>query len=422
MIELKQLIVNGRKARASFLSILTFCIPLLFATTTVLGGNHKKITIYLSTDRTGTKASGISIEQGIRTALSEVGNKLGGRDVSLEIMDHHGSTPRAKKHLQKYLNDPTALVLFSGLHSPPLLATREYIHTNGILVLDPWAAAGPITRYSSGLNWIFRLSIDDTKAGYVITNHAVKKAKIKKPALLLEQTGWGKSNQKTMTRALLEKGLAPAVVKWFNWGLTEEGARILLRDINQSGADALFLVANAPEGKVIVRAMKSMHVDQRLPIFSHWGITGGDFSEVVGHEIRKQINLDFIQTKFSFLDELTPFQQQVLEQARNLFPKDIQRPEDIKAPSGFIHAYDLTRILIAAVNQVGMTGDMKVDRPKLRTALEGVDLPVEGLIKTYNPPFSRYSADNPDAHEALGIDDFTMAHYGPNNEILIEHE
>ncbi len=422
MTELKQLNLNGTKIRISCLMILIFCIPLLFIATTVLGDNHKKITIYLSADRTGTKASGISIEQGIRIALSEVGNKLGGFDVSIKIMDHHGSTPRAKKHLEKYLDDPAALVLFSGLHSPPLLATREYIHTNGILVLDPWAAAGPITRYSSGLNWIFRLSIDDTKAGYVITNHAVKKAKTKRPALLLEQTGWGKSNRKTMTKALQGKGLAPAVGKWFNWGLTEEGARILLREINQSGSDALFLVANAPEGKVIVRAMKSLPVDERLPIFSHWGITGGDFPEVIGHEIRKQLNLDFIQTKFSFLDELTPFQQQVLDQARKLFPKQIQHPGDIKAPTGFIHAYDLTRILIAAVNQAGLTGDMQVDRPKLRSVLESVKLPVEGLIKTYNPPFSRYSTDNPDAHEALGIDDFTMAHYGPNNEILIEHE
>jgi len=152
-----------------------------------------------------------------------------------------------------------------------------------------------------------------------------------------------------------------------------------------------------------VRAMKSLPVDERLPIFSHWGITGGDFPEVIGHEIRKQLNLDFIQTKFSFLDELTPFQQQVLDQARKLFPKQIQHPGDIKAPTGFIHAYDLTRILIAAVNQAGLTGDMQVDRPKLRSVLESVKLPVEGLIKTYNPPFSRYSTDNPDAHEALAF-------------------
>ncbi len=33
------------------------------------------VKIYISADRTGTKASGISIEQGIRTALSEIDYK-----------------------------------------------------------------------------------------------------------------------------------------------------------------------------------------------------------------------------------------------------------------------------------------------------------------------------------------------------------
>ena len=90
------------------------------------------IRIYISADRTGAKESGISIEQGIRTALSEVDNKLLGVDVELIILDHRGSTPRSKLHLEQYLQDESALVLFSGLHSPPLLASREFINKNKI--------------------------------------------------------------------------------------------------------------------------------------------------------------------------------------------------------------------------------------------------------------------------------------------------
>jgi len=78
------------------------------------------------------------------------------------------STPRFKKHLNRYLEDPKALLIFSGLHSPPLLANRELINQQGILILDPCTAAGSITRYAAEKNWIFRLSIDDSKAGYVI--------------------------------------------------------------------------------------------------------------------------------------------------------------------------------------------------------------------------------------------------------------
>ncbi|MEA3240103.1 MAG: hypothetical protein U9P37_00770 [Pseudomonadota bacterium] len=46
------------------------------------------VRIYLDADMTVNRTSGVSIEQGIRTALSEVNNKLAGRDVELVIKDH----------------------------------------------------------------------------------------------------------------------------------------------------------------------------------------------------------------------------------------------------------------------------------------------------------------------------------------------
>lgn len=399
---------------------LVVIISLIFSFFNILYAAQKEaLTLYFSADRTTTRASAIAIEQGIKTALSETDNHLGGYPVELKILDHRGSTPRAKKHLQAYLRDPSALVLFSGMHSPPLLTSREYINTRGILVLDPWAAAAPITRYPSKMNWIFRLSVDDSKAGFVITEHAVTQEGVRKPALLLEQTGWGKSNKRTMTKALEERNLAPISVKWFNWGLSLGSARILLREINLAKADAVFLVANTPEAKIICQAMASLPKNERLPIFSHWGVSGGDFAEVVGPDIRKKIKLSFIQSSFSFLDKLNSFQQGVLEQAYHLFPEIISHPVDIKAPTGFIHAYDLTRLLIAAAEKVDMNTHAEVRRAALRSAFENLDSPIQGLIKTYVKPFSVFSETNPDAHEALGMDDFRMARFGAQNEIIL---
>jgi len=398
-------------------------IALLFISSRCVAESESEpvITLYLSADQSSAKASSISIEQGIRTALSENNDRLGSRQVSLKILDHRGNTVRARKHLEAYLADPTAIALFSGLHSPPLLATREFINKKGILVLDPWAAASPITRYPSKKNWIFRLSIDDSKAGQVIVKHAINEHAVKHPALLLEKTGWGKSNQQTMLKAIDQTESSLAVLKWFNWGLTDESARILLRQIIDTGADAVLLVANAPEGKVIARAMVSMPAKKRLPIFSHWGITGGDFAEEIDVSMRKQLQLEFIQSSFSFLNPLNNFQKKVFEKARTLYPNIINDPVDIKAPTGFIHAYDLTRLLIAAANKIPPKNDIVSNRLALRNALENLNDPIEGLIKTYIKPFGVFSTTSPDAHEALGIDDFTMAHYGDNNQILVDN-
>ncbi|PHR23958.1 MAG: hypothetical protein COA36_16220 [Desulfotalea sp.] len=381
---------------------------------------NEPIHFYLDADLTNASTSSLSIEQGILTALSEVDNKIVGRRVVLLKRDHHGNSRRSLDNLKQFLADDQALALFAGLHSPPLLANRTFINEQGILLLDPWAAAGPITRYANGKNWIFRLSVDDSKAGSVLVNHLINVRGLKKPALLLEQTGWGRSNKKTMGRALAENDLAPTGIFWFNWGLKESSARILLRQIAGTGADSILFVGNSPEGKIFARAMAELSGSKKMPIVSHWGITGGDFPQVIGLALREKIDLTFLQTSFSFVsmpDNL--FGRQVLKQASTVFPDLINKATDIKAPAGFVHGYDLTKILIAAVLQAGLSGDIIEDRENVRNALEELKTPVKGLIKIYNKPFGKFDLEHPDSHEALSVEDFTMARYGENDEILL---
>ena len=108
----------------------------------------------------------------------------------------------------------------------------------------------------------------------------------------------------------------------------------------------------------------------------------------------------------------------MLKKAQSIYP-EIKTSSDITAPVGFIHAYDITRILIAALNKVKLSDDIAKDRRALKQALENLDIPIQGLIKTYERPFSLFSQDNPDAHEALNIDNYCMAQYGDNDEILL---
>ncbi len=389
------------------------------------GGNEGVIKFYLDADQTGAHSSGQSIKQGILTALSEVDNTIQGYQVKLVIKDHHGSSPRSKKHLIEYLADSRALVVFSGLHSPPLLNNLQFINKSQILMLDPWAAAAPITRYNNGLNWIFRLSIDDSKAGFVIAEHAVKVDQFRKIALLLERTGWGKSNYVTMTEALKHLDCPAIEVQWFNWNIGINAAKNIIREIKKTGADCIMLVANSPEGKVFARAMSMLEKDKQLPIRSHWGITGGDFPEVIDSHLRSELDFKFIQTSFSFMSTETndnsehPIAKQVLGMAMRLFPEEIQKASDIKAPTGFIHAYDLTKLLIAAMSQVKLSGNIETDRISIRTSLENINSPVQGLIKEYTMPFCEYSNEKKDAHEALNSSDYRMAVYGLDNEILL---
>ncbi len=402
--------------------LLVYASLFIYFSLTIQAGYSQESTLhlYLDADLSHSVSSSRSIEQGILTSLSEINNQLQGHSIKLIKLDHRGNSRRSLNNLNTFLNDPHALAVFGGLHSPPLLANLKFINENGILHLIPWAAAGPITRYSKGKNWVFRLSIDDTKAGEVLVRHAVNRRHSKHPALLLEETGWGKSNAKTMKTALKKLKITPNGIFWFKWGTKESSARIILRKIIQSDADSILLVANAPEGKMFAKAMASLNKEERLPFCSHWGITGGDFPKVVTSQLRKKIELDFLQTSFSFFKKpIHPLGKKVLKQATLLFKGDIHSPEDIKAPTGFIHAYDLTRILIAAMKQVSLTSDMKTNRQNIRDALENIQKPVPGLIKTYIHPFTIFDSNHPDAHEALSANDFTMGRYDTNDRILL---
>ncbi|MCJ8312972.1 MAG: ABC transporter substrate-binding protein [Saccharospirillaceae bacterium] len=382
------------------LSLNAYCAP------------YKNLNIYLDADQTNAITSGEAIYRGMLTALSEHDYQIQGIPIAVIKKDHRGSSPRSLAHLKQFLKDDLAISVFSGLHSPPLLANKQFINNNKILMLDPWAAAGPITRTEGG-NWIFRLSIDDSKAGGVITQSALNEG-FKFPYLLLEDTGWGKSNHKTINTTLTKHNHLPASVTWFKWGLSLNNAKIILRNIANSGADVIFLVANSPEGKTFANAMLELPLKHQLPIRSHWGITGGDFPESIGPENLKKIDLQFIQTSFSFFKP-NDFSNKVLKQAQSIFD-DIQGPADIKAPSGFIHGYDLMKLWISASNHIKFSGNIQQDRLLLKQSLENLITPVQGLIKTYQHPFSNNPNDI-DAHEALNASDFVMGFYDINGVI-----
>ncbi len=387
-----------------------------FASFPLLANNN--YSIYIDADFTSTKTSSLSIKQGIETALAEVNNKVQGYTFDIVIKDHRGNSRRSSKNLQTYLQDNNALLVFSGLHSPPLLANKSFINNNKILVLDPWAAAGPITRSADKENWIFRLSIDDSNAGSFISEQAYATG-FRKPYLLLEDTGWGLSNKKTMTKALAKRDIKPQGVAMFNWGIGINHAKLMLRTIAQSGADVIFLVANSQEGKTFAHAMIELSAEFSIPVRSHWGITGGDFAQSFNESDRELLNLQFIQTRFSFLQEpLSEIGSKVLSTAIKHLP-EVSSKYDIKAQTGFVHSYDLTKILIAAINQAGLTGNKEQDLIAIHQALEQLLVPVQGLLKRYQQPFSKYSATNKNAHEALTPLDYAMGRYNKHNQVLL---
>ena len=383
-----------------------------------IAASNCEYAIYIDADFTSAKVSSESIRLGINTAFGEVDHALHACRFRLVEKDHKASPLLSRDNLHAFNNDPEALLVFSGLHSPPVLSNKSFINKHKILYLVPWAAAGPITRSDGQQNWIFRLSIDDTKAGRFISRYALKQG-FTKPYLLLEDTGWGRSNHVNMQLALSHANIKIQGVSWFKWNLSEQTARGLLAKVIASSADVLFFVGNAPEGTQFVQASARLAPPFTLPIRSHWGITGGSFFNEKTADAINRLDLQFIQTRFSFLHSpLTEFEQQVLSNAIKMNP-EITKASDIQAQTGFAHAYDLSRLLIAAIHQAGLTGQKQQDLAKIHYALEHLDRPTQGLLKTYLRPFKPYSVNAPDAHEALSEKDYAMGSFTDKGQIRL---
>lgn len=394
---------------------------LLSPKTIIASENSRKILyVYHDTDYSNHARSAHSMKMGFEAALSEVSHKIRNIEVKLLPKDHRGNSLRSKITMQKFLNDPDALFILGGLHSSPYIQYRDFINENEILLFIAWAAGGPITRYDKDTNWVFRLSLDDTKVGGYLAHYAANHKSCKKPHLLLESTPWGQSNHINMTKSFQDFYNITPQVSWFNWNTKENTAKALLRNIYSAGSDCILFVGNSLEGKIFVQSHAELAPSPSIPIISHWGITGGNFVESVGSDHIKKVDLSFIQSCFSFLSS-TPTETSELayKSAQKLYPDIIKNKSDIKSPSGFVHAYDIAKIIINRLEKIDLNQDIKSIRSDLRLSLEKDNGVVQGLIKAYETPFEAWSKDNDDAHEALSSHDYCMASFSNNDTIHV---
>lgn len=356
----------------------------------------------------GSARSGESIRRGAQLAMDEInaGGGVLGRKLELVARDHRGNPARGIDNIHDFAAMDSLVAVMGGLHTPVAMKELKAIHQHRLPFLVPWAAGTPLVDNGFTPNYVFRVSVRDQFAGGFLVKQALNQG-YQKIGLLLERTGWGRSNQKAMTSALQSAGLEPALVEWFHWG--DKDFQPMLDNLKSAGVEAILLVANAPEGKQVVMSMAQRSAEQRLPILSHWGITGGDFHQTVG-DLLDQVDLQFLQT-YSFLKPTESQQSQRLISAYcdQYGCNSAATPERaIFAPVGTAHAYDLIHLMAQALEQSG-----KVDRVVLQQALQ--QLPAyQGLVRHYNPPFTEAR------HDALTAEDFRMARYAKDGAIVPE--
>ncbi len=337
-----------------------------------------------------------AIKRGMLIAIEEInqrGGLLAGRPLAILERANNSTPARSIANIQELAKLPDVVAVFCGRFSPTVLDSLPVIHQQKIPMLDPWAAADGIIDNQYSPNYVFRLSLRDSWAMQTMIPFAGGK-KLHKLGLLLLNTSWGRSNlsaAETYIKANSQYKIM--AMQWYNW--TDDSLLDKYLQILNAGSEAVIFVGNPIDALKLVKAETSLPTEQRLPIISHWGITGGNFAQQAG-DLLTQVDFSMVQT-YSFIGKQDAHTLQVLAAAQRLFGvKDVRA---LESPVGVAHAYDLMHILAKAITLAGST-----DRSKIRDALEQVKN-YEGLIKKFPQPFTAKR------HEALTLQDVFMARY-----------
>ena len=337
-----------------------------------------------------------AIQLGVRAAVKEIndaGGVLGGRPIEIVLKDHRSMPARGIRNIEEFAAMPEVVAVFGGRFSPVVIEELPKLKETKLLFLAVWSSADAIVDNGMVPNYIFRLSLRDSLAMPTMLKSAQARG-FRKVGLLLTNTSWGRSNLAAAEK-YVSGADSPKIVRtaWYNWRDTSLIDKY--QKLRDAGAQAVLLVANDDEAATLVREMAALPPAQRLPIISHWGITGGEFAEQAGAALG-EIDLSVIQT-FSFFKADKKALDRFMKTAAAISP--VRKIKDISAPVGVAHAYDMMHILAKAIDLAGST-----DRTAVRDALEKVG-EYHGLVKNYRPPFT------PDRHEALSQNELLMALY-----------
>jgi branched-chain amino acid transport system substrate-binding protein len=386
-----------------FLAVIT-----LFALTHHHAAAAEKPPVLIGLDGEFGHASSTSaeaIKQGILIALEDInqhGGVLGGRKLQLVERANHAVPARSIANLREFASMPELVAVYCGRFSPTVLEAVPLLHELELPLLDPWAAADAIVDNGKSPNFVFRLSLKDSWAAPVMLDYLARKG-VKKVGLMMLNTGWGRSTKKAAEEYLGKKnGTSIVDTQWINWDDKEDTMLVKYRALRDRGAQGILLTANAEEAAVLGKAMLSLPENERLPVASHWGVTGGDLPKLVGADFFK---LDFavVQT-YSFINNKSQLAGRVVADHNRMFGSKGAR--EILSQVGVAHAYDLTQLLARAINKAGTT-----ERKAVRNAMEKLGS-YDGLVRKYEQPFTGKR------HEALDIKNVFMARYASSDGAL----
>ena len=333
---------------------------------------------------------------GLQTAVDDINAAGGllGRKVVLVVRDDLSQPPKSIQNMSDLIDNEKVTAVFGPTNSGNALAWKHIANQKQTPVLGMIGSATDITKAQPNVpNYMFRVSMVDRSQVAGLMAYVKAGGTAKKVGYMAETTGYGQGGLKDIQEIGTMHGIKPEAVEAFAVADTDMTSQ--LNKMKAAGVDTLVIWG---QGTPIGHILKSMEKINYYPTYlTSWAADNKSFFDAAGAQLAEKPI--FMRT---ITDNYSPKQQQLFERVKAKLP----------APSAFgfvAHGYDAMMLYAAAVKQANAT-----EGPKVKAALENLQAPVEGYMKTYNKPFSDTT------REALGPADFKWTRWQGGKLVVAE--
>ena len=323
----------------------------------------------------GSSPMGVSMRDAIRLAVSEINASGGvlGRPLQLVERDDEAKNELGAQIAQELIHKEKIVAGLGVINTGVILASSRYYQDAKVPLITPGPTGSVVTRqfvppeYTE--NYIFRVSLPDNIQAEMIAREAVDKRKYKKIAILADSSNYGQLGREDMTKALEKRGVKPVAIEKFNVKDVDMTAQLLRA--KSAGAEAILTYGVGPELAQIANGMARLA--WKVPLIGSHTLSMPNFIETAGANAEGAV---FPQT---FVNDGTPKRTKFIE----TYKKTYNVPR-IPGVGWAAPGYDTVYLLAAAIKQAGST-----DGAKIREALENLNTKVDGLLMTYEKPFTK---------------------------------
>jgi len=324
----------------------------------------------------GSSSMGVSMRDGVRLAADEI-NKSGGilgRPIQLVERDDEAKNERGAQIAQELINKEKVVAVVGYINTGVGLASERFFQDAKIPVMNNVATGSVLTHQFDDQpeNYVFRNSANDSIQAPMIVEEAVTRRGFKKVAILADSTNYGQLGRADLEKALALKGVKPVAVEKFNIKDVDMTAQLL--KAKEAGAEVVLTYGIGPELAQIANGMTKL--GWKVPMIGSWTLSMANYIDNAGPGGEgARMPQTFIQ------EPTTPKRQSfIISYLKTFAPKNNRMDSPVSAAQG----YDSVYLLAAAIKQAGST-----EGPKIKEALENLKTPVEGVVTTYNKPFTK---------------------------------